>query len=290
MPASIAGLSAESAWVSVGPPLSASSISFGSIACLLPGSVSPQLESSERLLKVVGVPTAEQFERVPETRLAATIVLRSSIAAVAVAAGLKTPTPPPRPPGVAIELMVIVELTILLEVPSRSPAEMPRPTPPPMLAPGFSIELSVIVELTTLRSPNACTPPPRPSVAPPVTLLPAIVVSVMFSVVAGVDSGGAATAPPLRSAVLSRRFKRSRFRVEPIARIAPPSPVRLVGGAVGSKLAEPFRSVKSRIVVVVALARKIRSVPPPSMIVERGPSPRIRVVAPKNSSSPAVKV
>src|SRR3954468_2551616 len=82
VPASIAGLPAWGACVSVGPPLLDSAPSSGSTPCLLPVSRKRQVESLERLLAETMAGMPAQFAEPAAPLLLATIVFLRLVARV----------------------------------------------------------------------------------------------------------------------------------------------------------------------------------------------------------------
>jgi len=146
---SIAGLPASSAWVKVGPPLSASGPSSASVSTwsLLMGL---QVASLNTLLPselIATAPAPNGARKQPKLALSATIVfcrLRVALASVNVPRN----KPPAVPPGELLSIMVLLVM-------STTPSVMKAPPPCHAVA-----VLPLIVLLTIVALPSDRIPPP----------------------------------------------------------------------------------------------------------------------------------
>ena len=158
LPASIAGLPANRAWVSVGPPLFASGPSLGSVLLRSPDPVKPHVDPLSRLLPCDVIVPA-QF---PLTELFATMVCLSS---AELPASFQIP-----PPANGAEFPLSVTLLSVAVPKLRSP--------PPIAAPkSFTIVLPLIVLFLILRLPALVIPAPELAAE-----FPLIVLSMILSV------------------------------------------------------------------------------------------------------------
>jgi hypothetical protein len=207
----------------------------------------------------------------------------------------KVPSAAMPPPAFDAVLPEIVEPEIAI----TAPAPPNSPIPPPSLKnpsdPGA--RLPEIVESVIVTSPpsSSLIPPPLPSEAESTPCdgqetLPETVVPVIVS--GSVDSSS--MPPPLPPEMLSVTASSVRVSV-PSSRIAPPtssnSPSVRQLVAYGAPKVSPWVRVAPVIVAVASASIvKIRSVPPPSIVVLDAPAPVIVVVPPVSSSAPAVSV
>lgn len=153
---SIAGLPGGSAWVRVGPPLSAKATSRGSVFTRSP-LVPPQLPSLERLLPAELTPT-----QLPPLALSATIVLRS----VTLPENVKMPLPN----GAELPLNVLLVIVTLGGI-EGAPAVVTRP-PPKLTELLFETVLFVIFQV-----------PPAAKKAPPSLISALLATNVLPAIV-----------------------------------------------------------------------------------------------------------
>ena len=161
VPASIAGLEAPRARVSVCPPLSASAPRSGSVLSRLPAPVNPQEASLDRLL--VDVVVVLVNEQLPAFGVVA--VLPAKIVFLAISrvnpavdiSGSATPALSMPPPTAAVpetELPAIVEFSSVTVDPSMSDGSSSAAIPPPRFTEApLSMVLPEIVEFVIVASP-----------------------------------------------------------------------------------------------------------------------------------------